>query len=302
MNCALSLLGLLTLVVAGSAAAATTATPQSAVDSLLAADRAYAGASASQPAATGIGALFAEKTFVMLPRGQVANDAKSARAALAADANLAGAKATWTPVWAGISADATQGFTLGYLTLRYEDGREVPQKYLAYWVREHDAWKVAAYKRRGRAAGEVSTSLIAPLLPAALVAPGDAKASEATGKLAGAAERAFSDDAQRIGLGPAFAHWGTANAVNLGGPDDAAIVIGSDAIAKVVSAGEAPGGSSVEWSADRVVAASSGDMAVTIGDIRLNVKPTDPNAPAKFPFFTVWHRADAKAPWRYVAE
>jgi hypothetical protein len=34
------------------------------------------------------------------------------------------------------------------------------------------------------------------------------------------------------------------------------------------------------------------------------IRPDAPAAgqPAAFPFFTVWHRPDAAAPWRYVAE
>jgi hypothetical protein len=46
---------------------------------------------------------------------------------------------------------------------------------------------------------------------------------------------------------------------------------------------------------------TSGDLAVTIGIIRLNTPPAA-GEPAAFPFFTVWQRASPAEPWRYVAE
>lgn len=55
----------------------------------------------------------------------------------------------------------------------------------------------------------------------------------------------------------------------------------------------------IEWSADRVIVAGSGDLGVTIGMIR-------PNAPSAtrraIPFFTIWRRDGAARPWRYIAE
>ena len=57
---------------------------------------------------------------------------------------------------------------------------------------------------------------------------------------------------------------------------------------------------SLAWAPDRVIVASSGDLGVTIGMIH----PNRPEAgqPTNFPFFTIWRRPSASAPWRYVAE
>ena len=79
-------------------------------------------------------------------------------------------------------------------------------------------------------------------------------------------------------------------------------MIGSEAIGRTVSAGDAPGGSPVSWAPDRVIVASSGDLGVTIGMIRPNAQPADGSTPAGFAFFTIWRRATPKDPWRYVAE
>jgi hypothetical protein len=88
----------------------------------------------------------------------------------------------------------------------------------------------------------------------------------------------------------------------MGGPNDAAFVIGSEAIGKAVGAGQPANGSSVSWSAESVIVASSGDLGVTIGYIRPNAPAGASPAPAPIPFFTVWRRASATAPWRYIAE
>jgi hypothetical protein len=116
-----------------------------------------------------------------------------------------------------------------------------------------------------------------------------------------AAEQAFSDEAQRIGLGPAFARHGSADAVNMGGPQSAGFVVGAEAIGSAVSGGET-GPSSVSWSADEALVASSGDLGVTIGWIRINAPREDGTTAPPIPFFTVWRRATPADPWRYVAE
>jgi hypothetical protein len=114
-----------------------------------------------------------------------------------------------------------------------------------------------------------------------------------------AAEQAFSDEAQRMGLGPAFEKYGSVDATNMGGPDSPAFVVGAANIARAVG-GDATGPSPVRWSADRVLVASSGDLGITFGMIH----PHQPFAgqTAAFPFFTIWRRASADEPWRYVAE
>src|SRR2546430_905300 len=200
------------LIVALSMVVAGAATPQSAVDELLAADRAFAAASAATDLVSGLTAMFADEVAIPMPPGQFVDGKTAVVAALRADAGrLAAAKA---------SLDQ--------------------------------------------------------------------------------AERAFSSEAQRIGLGPAFARFGSADAINLGRPDDAAIVTGAANIARMVGQGLPEGTSPVSWAPERVIVASSGDLGVTIGWIVPN-QPT-PDRPAKSPFFTIWRRPSPTAPWLYIAE
>lgn len=214
----------------------------------------------------------------------------------------AGARLEWTPIRVGVSADGQQGFTLGYTTVHGTDGSSTPGKYLTYWIKGPDGWRAAVYGR-GRASGPTKADPLPPLLPARAVAP-----SSEFGLLTryreslDTSERAFSRDAQRIGLRQAFVRYGSPDAVNMGGAGRAAFVEGPDSIGAAVSQGEPPTGSSVSWAPDEgVIVASSGDLGVTMGTIVVN-EPDSTGQHQRFPFFTVWRRASPDQPWRYVAE
>jgi hypothetical protein len=200
----------------------------------------------------------------------------------------------------GVSADGLHGFTFGYMTLYKPDNTSTPLKYLAYWVRTPEGWRVAALKRRPRPAGTVRLDPMAPALPSRIVPPTtDPAAIAAAKKSLEQAERDFSDEAQTIGLGPAFEKYGRVDAVNMGGPADPGFVVGAAAIGRSVSGGEAPAPSPLSWGPDKSLVASSGDLGITFGTIRQN-KPQEGRGP--IPFFTIWWRPSPDKPWRYIAE
>jgi ketosteroid isomerase-like protein len=272
-----------------------------AVNELLAADRAFSTASAKTDVVSGLSAMFADDVVVPGPSGQFAEGKAAASDALRATADNARSRIEWVPVRGGISADGQHGFTFGYMTLHRPDGNPMPLKYLAYWVKRPEGWRVAAYKRTRAAAGKASPGSMPPALPDRTVPPStDAAAVGRFKDSLDEAERAFSRDAQRIGLGAAFAQYGSADAVNLGGPNEPGLVVGSENIGRMVSAGRSQTGSAVSWAPDKVIVASSGDLGVTIGMIRRN-EPVAGQPPA-VPFFTIWRRPNTSAPWRYVAE
>lgn len=275
-------------------------TPQQAVDGLVAADRAF-GASGMDTSATAALAAMFDEGVIMPAGGGFAEGRDSVVAALASAPGAADARIEWAPVRAGISADGQHGFTFGYMTLHRADSARVPLKYLSYWIRGPEGWRVAAFKRRPRAQGDVSLEMLPPALPPALEpVSADSAATRAFAESLRAAEQAFSDEAQVTGNGIAFTRHGSDDAMNLGGPDDAAFVIGAGTIGGAMGLDSVP--SPMQWSADRVIVASSGDLGVTFGIIRLHETPADPGAPSAFPFFTVWRRATPGEPWRYVAE
>lgn len=283
-------------------ALAATDDAQSAVDALLAADRGFSQASAATDPVTGLGAMFADDIIMPVPGNRFARGLDEARDYLRSTPDYAKSRLTWTPQRGGVSADGQHGFTFGYMRLQKPDGNVQPLKYLAYWVRRDGRWRVMVYKRSGTKTAPTSIAPMAPALPPRLVPVNtDAARTQDFARSLDQAERSFSDDAQRMGVGPAFARYGTADAINLGGPDNAEVVLGAEAIANVVSAGSAPGTSPVTWAPDEVIVASSGDLGITIGFLQPNAAGPD-GSRKPIPFFTIWRRPDTQSPWRYVAE
>jgi len=276
------------------------ASPHAAVAELLDADRRFAAAARQQPAVEAIAAMFAEDVTAPVSGNRYVQGKAEVVGALRVNPDHVTGRVDWAPIRGGISGDGLHGFTFGYMTLTKADGAKVPLKYLAYWIKGKDGWRVAAYRRRPRPEGVVPTETMAPSLPPRLVAPSTDDATlDAHRRSLIAAEKAFSDEAQSIGIGAAFAKHGTADAVNMGGPKDVGFVVGSEAIGRSVGAGSPTDSSEVEWSADRVLVASSGDLGITFGMIR--IKKPEPGGPAAVPFFTIWRRNDAGV-WRYIAE
>jgi len=280
------------------------ATPQSVVAELLAADRAFSAASESVDVVAGLGAMFSPDVVMgPVPGNQFARGRAAAVAALQANPDNAVMRASWAPIRGGISADGQHGFTFGYMTLRKPDGTANLAKYLSYWVKRPEGWRVAVYKRARRPDGPVSAEMLPPAVPAALVpVVSDRAAIERHRASLDRAERAFSDEAQIIGLGAAFARHGSADAVNLGGPASPGFVVGAEAIGRAVGADSPPPGSPLAWAPDQVIVASSGDLGVTIGMLRPNKPGPDGKPAPSFPFFTIWRRPTTSAPWRYIAE
>ncbi|HET8770759.1 MAG TPA: hypothetical protein VFM71_07235 [Gemmatimonadaceae bacterium] len=287
-------------------ASCSSATREPSLDELIAADRDASANSARTDLITGITAMLAADVLMPAPGGEFAEGVAAVRAALERDTLNATSRAEWTPVRGGLSADATHGFTFGYLTVTRRDGTRVPMKYLSYWIRRDGEWKVAGYKRARRPPGEVSLAMLEPAVPSSLVPPTEnATVIEAHRSSLADAERAFSRDAQSMGLGAAFTQYGSSDAMNLGGPTDTTFVLGAAAIGRAVD-----GAGSLSWAPDhRVLVASSGDLGVTFGYIRLNPPAAGETAAAaasrsaqRIPFFTVWRRADTTAPWKYIAE
>jgi hypothetical protein len=171
-------------------------------------------------------------------------------------------------------------------------------KYLSYWIKRPEGWRVAAFKWVPRPEGEASTALRAPSLPRKLVPVSkNAAALEKYRASLAQTERDFSDESQKTGLGIAFKKYGSADAMNVAG--DADFTFGNEAIG-VIQGGDAPG-SPLNWGPEDVLVASSGDLGLTYGMLLRN-GPTPPGRLPKIPFFTVWHQNSPDEPWRYIAE
>lgn len=257
---------------------------------LLEADRAWSALAQGKSVVDGLSEMF-DRQAVLVTGGtaDLVRGPAAIRAKLAERPGNDSAGVEWSPVGGGISADGSQGFTYGALTVRPKDGAAIPQKYLSYWVKRPEGWRVFAYKRIGRRqAGPLTAA------PPVLGRPGR-RGDNAAATLK-AAEKAFSDEAQRIGLRAAFQKWGRPDSVNIGAAET--IAIGAQAIGEGV-AGPEPG-SPVSWAADEVLVAASGDMGLSYGVLHFKTPP--PGQPSTIPFMTIWARPRAGDPWRYVAE
>jgi len=241
---------------------------RAAVDALLAADRAFSAAAARAPAiADGLAPMFDAEAVMPVPGRGLVIGRDAIAAALRASPAFREGSVAWTPVRGGISADGSQGFTFGFLELTGGDPARRGRKYLAYWVRRPEGWRVAAWRQLVRAPGAVSTALLAPSLPGFAARPAQrARAIAAHRRSLAAAERAFSDRAQQVGLRAAFREYGRADAMNM--YEGAGFAIGLDAITAHFPAAETA--SPVRWETERSLVASSGDLGVSIGTIHLN--------------------------------
>jgi hypothetical protein len=266
-----------------------------AAEELLAADRAYGQAAGSTDLVTALGNLFVSNVVMQSPAGHV-RGREAAIAALESNADNKRSRITWTPLGGGTSAGGQDGFTYGYVTTTLPDGQQAPGKYVAYWVKRPTGWRIAVYRRVPRPPGEVSLAPH-PLVVATRALPaGDAETVKRYADELSLAEHSFSRDAQTMGLGPAFAKWGSPDAVNVGGPRNPEFVRGAPAIAAQVAAG-IDSTTRIEWGPQEVIVATTGDLGVSIGTIRITRGET-----REVPFFTIWRRPWPSEPWRYIAE
>ena len=139
--------------------------PKQAVDELLAADRVFSAASAkAADVLGGLSPMFTDDLAMPIPPGTFTTSRAEAMEAMRANPDNLRGTAQWAPIGGGISADGQHGFTFGFMIVRRADKSEIPMKYLAYWVKKPEGWRVAVYRRRPRAAGAVSMEPMPPSL------------------------------------------------------------------------------------------------------------------------------------------
>lgn len=268
-----------------------------AIIELLEVDRAHARRALRTDVVDALGGMFADDVYLSA-YGSFHHGRDSAQSRLRAVPENLTARLEWAPIRAGVSGDGQHGFTYGFMTLVRADSTKLPLKYLAYWVRKPDGWKVAVYRRGPRAEGVAATAMRDPSIPdKAVTITRDAAVVARHAESLGNAERDFSTLAGKIGLGPAFTQNAAPDAMNMGGGQAADFLYGPEAIGAGVGAGET-GPSKLTWGPDTVFVASSGDLGVTIGHINA---PADGGQPARrIPFFTVWKKVGGV--WKFVAE
>ena len=268
---------------------------------MLAADRAFAAAAARAPgAADGFAPMFDAEVVMPVP-GPGSGFATGRDAVIAAFRDSPAfreGRVSWAPIRGGISADGAHGFTFGYLTLSGGDPARRNRKYLAYWIRRPAGWRVVAYRQLPRAPGAVPAAMLAPSLPAFAARATTRRATvEAHRASLHAAEQAFSDRAQIVGLRAAFREYGRADAMNMGGPGpiQSASTRSPPASPKARRPVRSAGARSAASSPRRATSASrSAPSAPTA--------PSPKASPPASPSSRCGAATTRDAPWRYVAE
>lgn len=289
------------MLVAGLIPVQTQSTPKSVADDLLAADRAFAAAAKQTDIVTALATMFAPD-IALTYAGGIAYGKDKAIEALKATPINAGGRIEWMPARVSVSGDGRHGFTAGFMTLRRSDNTTMPLKYLGYWGKQKDGWRLLAYKR-GIAKAPAPPMPVTYVLPKEIVAPStDAATIERYRESLADVERSFSRDAQTMGMRAAFTQYGDPEAINLGGPDVATWLSGNESIGAGVGGGRPETGSPVHWGPEKTIVAASGDFGVTIGYIVQNKPGPDGKIPPRSPFFTIWKRDSPDAKWLYIAE
>jgi ketosteroid isomerase-like protein len=275
-------------------------TPKSVADELLAADRAFAAAAKHTDIVTALTTMFAPDV-ALTHSGGIAYGKDKAIEALKANPVNAGGRIEWTPARVSVSGDGRHGFTAGFMTLNRSDNTTTPMKYLGYWEKQQDGWRLLAYKR-GISKTPAPPTPVTYVLPKQIVAPStDAAAIERYRGSLAEAETSFSRDAQTMGLAAAFTKYGDPEAINLGGADVATYLLGNQQVGSGIGSGTPTNSSPVSWGPEKTIVAASGDFGVTVGYIVQNKPPDGKTSPGQ-PFFTIWKRSSPNGKWLYIAE
>ena len=273
-------------------------TPRAVADELLAADRAFAAAAKQKDIIPALTAMFAPDVVATIGPNVVTGSAKVAEVLAANPLNATG-RIEWTPLRVGLSGDAMHGFTAGVMTVLRTDGSRQPLKYLAYWAKQKEGWRVLVYKR-GTAKQPAPATSVTDVLPNQIAKP--STSLERDRESLADAERSFSRDAQTMGLTAAIRKYGDPQAINLGGPDVSTFLLGNEQVSEGVGSGSPGNSSPLHWGPDQTIIAGSGDFGVTIGYLVQNQPGPDGKPQPRIPFFTIWKRDSPAGKWLYIAE
>ena len=166
--------------------------PPTALIELVAAEKQALEQAKGKPPAEAIVSMIEADTRVYTRGGPYVGKAAALTGIKSNPGNL-GTGTDWLPVKSGMSSDGKHGFTLGYFDISGgTDPKVAHHRYLAYWVRGADGWKIAAIKQSLRRPEEKVLDSLPPSFPAqATTTPPDSAAARQS---LIDAEQAFSDD------------------------------------------------------------------------------------------------------------
>ena len=125
------------------------AVAQQPAETLLAAERALSDASALRGLTDAIPAALAPQGALLWPGAPVVIGAAQARTLLSAQRVLDSVRLSWQPLAAELSADGSMGATWGVVAITRTGAPTRMGRYIAAWIREAGAWKLAAFVAQG---------------------------------------------------------------------------------------------------------------------------------------------------------
>ena len=234
---------------------------------------------------------------VYLRAGTPAVRGVAAARTLLADTIQVPAGVAWEPLGGDIAADHRSGYTYG-VAARGTRGRDTVslERYIAFWERQPGApWRIAAYVEVG-SPFHSRPDETAPASASELSATTNAASTRTLRQLI-SADSAFSDLADRMGVGTAFASTVAPLGVVFAGPE---LVVGPSAIRAYYASRDAAAG--LSWHPVFARIAGSGDLGFTIGQYIFTGRGASGAAVQSFgKYLTVWQR-QPDGMWKFVVD
>ena len=207
----------------------------------------------------------------------------------------------WRPLGAGVSRDASGGYTFGIATIATPNGDGPPtirsDRYIAFWRRGGDrTWRIIAYADVGGPSLSPTASAPSAELPPMLALSRGRRADAV--RQVRQADSAFALAADLQGTGAAFAQYVAPQGVVFSGSE---IVIGMDAMRALFDEQQRTGGT-LNWRPVYADAAASGDLGFTIGEYVFTGRGATGTVVQRFgKYLTIWKK-QPDGEWRFVVD
>jgi ketosteroid isomerase-like protein len=285
---------------AGAALLAPLSEAEEAHDALLRADLGRADSVTQAGYSRGLASAFASDVVYLRGGIPMVKGRAAALAILAAESVPTTTAVRWQPVRAEASRDGRSGYSYGYTIYSTPQPAGAPSvridRYIAYWRRQPEGWRVAAY---AETYGAPPPALSLPPAVTSAVIP-DVPMRRTRGPLdeIRAVDSDFSAEAERNGTGRAFGRYAADDAQIFSAPGE--FITGPRAITQ--SFGPANEKSRLVWHPVHGEVSLAGDMGFTVGNAVLTGERED-GAPllSASKYLTVWRR-QADGGWRYVVD
>ena len=284
---------------AGAALLAPSSDAEAAHDELLLADLGRADSVARLGLAEGLTRNFASDVLYLRGGLPILRGRLASRLVIAAESLGSSASVRWQPVRAEASKDRKSGYTYGY-TIYGVAQAGAPSlrvdRYIAYWRKESDGWRIAAY---AETYGAPPAALALPRAAMnSVVADIPMPSRRSALDVLRSADMDFSRDASRFGTGEAFGRYAAEGAQIFSAPGE--FITGPEAITE--SFGPPGRKGSLVWHPVEGEISKSGDLGFTVGNAVFNGERDDGAAVVRYSkYLTVW-KLQKDGSWRYVVD